>query len=206
MLFFVLLQILPTDLVHYISQIIIRDEAVNIIRKKFLFNRSISDTITGIIYFSLCNNNNALITKDIVSSFKTVIDNNIPQKYNKQFWQHVLNITSRKLHQYYTLYCLHSNNNNNNDNYKNLKIIIKMWLNLCKKFNITINCCEYLKTRSVYLKSSFTYVKSSRHILKLSNYIKHLYPPTVVNQQGDMLEYSDNMVYISQFSSQFTNI
>jgi hypothetical protein len=201
MTFFVLSQILPTDLVHYIYLIIIRDEAANIIRKKFLFNRTISHSITGIIYFSLCNNYNALITKDIVSSFKTVIDNYIPQKYNNQFWEHLLNITSITLYEYYTLYCLRSNNNNNNDNYKNLKIIIKMWLNLCKKFNITINCCEYLNTRSVYSKSSFTYVKSSRHILKLSNYIKHLYAPTVVNQQGHMLEYSDNIVYITQFTN-----
>jgi hypothetical protein len=199
MQFFVLLQILPVDLVHYISQIIIRDEAVNIIRNKFLFNRSISDSINAIINFSLCDNYDTLITKDIISSFKTVIDNNIPQKYNKQFWEHLLNITSITLYEYYTHYCIRSNNYNNNNNYKNLKIIIKMWLNLCKKFNITLNGCEYFKTRSVYLKSSFTYIKNSRHILKLSNYSKHLYPPTVVNEQGYILEYTENIVYINQF-------
>jgi hypothetical protein len=137
--FFVLSQILPTDLVHYIYQIIIRDEAANIIRKKFLFNRTISDSITGIVYFSLGYNYNAIITKDIVSSFKTVIDNYIPQKYNKQFWDHLLNITSFTLYKYYTHYSIHFYNNYNNDNYKNLKIIIKTWLNLCKKFNITIH-------------------------------------------------------------------
>ena len=202
---FVLLQILPADLVHYISQIIMRDEAANIIRKKFLFNRSICHSISGIIYFSLCNNHNLAITKDIVSSFKTVIDNNIPQKYNQEFWEHVLNITSRKLYENYNYICLRSNNKNNNDNYKNLKIIIKLWLNLCKKFDININCCEYFNSRSVGIKSNFTYVVKSKNILKLTNYNKHLYPPTIVNQYGDILGYFENMVYISAFSPQFTN-
>jgi hypothetical protein len=139
MTFFVLSQILPTDLVHYIYLIIIRDEAANIIRKKFLFNRTISHSITHIINFSICNNYDTVITKDIVSSFKTVIDNNIPQKYNNHFWDHILNITSFTLYKYYTHYSIHFYNNYNNDNYKNLKIIINTWLNLCKKFNITIH-------------------------------------------------------------------
>ena len=201
MRFFVLLQILPSDLVHYISQIIMRDEAANIIRKKFLFNRYICDSISDIIYFSVCNNKGLDITQDIVDCFKTVIHNNIPKKYNQQFWEHVLNITSRKLYEYYNYICLHSNNKNNNDNYKNLKIIIKLWLNICKKFDININCREYFNSRSVGAKSNFTYVIKAKRILKLTNYSKHLYPPTVVNQQGDMLGYYENMVHISQFTN-----
>jgi hypothetical protein len=136
---YVLLPILPPDLVHYISQII-RNKAANIIRDKFMFKRSMCITaIRGIINFSLSNNYEALITNDIVSSFKTVIDYYIPQKYNKQFWDRLLNVTSFTLYNYYIHYSLRFYNNNNNDNYYYLKIIINTWLNLCKKFDITIH-------------------------------------------------------------------
>jgi hypothetical protein len=201
---FVIWQILPVDMVHYISQILLKDQAVNIIRKKFLFNRLIFDSVSNIIFFGLAARD-APITKDIIDSFNAVIDNDIPKKYTKQFWEHVLNYTSGKLYVYYNNLWINSNDNNANDNYKNLKIIMKLWLNLCKKFNIALQCREYLNVRSVGLKSDTTYIKNSRHMLKLNLYSKHLYPPTVVGVDLVGLDYVGNMGYISQFASQFTN-
>jgi len=204
-MYYPLAAVLPDDMVYYISQIIIKDKAANIIRKKFMFNRYICDSVSNIIYFGICNDRTAPITKDIIDSFNILIDNDIPKKYTKQFWEHVLNYMSRKLFEYYNSLWIRSDDNNNNDNYKNLKIIMKLWLNLCKKFNINLQCREYSNVRSVGLKSDSTYVKNSRHMLKLNLYNKHLYPPTVVAANGELLDYFDNMVYISQFASQFTN-
>ena len=95
---------------------------------------------------------------------------------------------------------IRSNDNNNNDNYKNLKIIMKLWLNICKKFNINLQCREYSNARSVGVKTDTTSVKNSRHMLKLSLYNKHLYPPTVIAANGELSDYVDNMVYISYFT------
>lgn len=204
-MYYPLAAVLPDDMVYYISQIIIKDKAANIIRKKFMFNKYICDSVSNIIYFGVCNDRTDPITKDIIDSFNAVIDNDIPKKYNKQFWEHVLNYMSRKLYEYYNSLWIRSDDNNNNDNYKNLKIIMKLWLNLCKKFNINLQCCEYSNVRSVSVKSDTTYIKNSRHMLKLNLYNKHLYPPTVVGVDLIGLDYFDNMVYISQFASQFTN-
>lgn len=204
-MYYPLAAVLPDDMVYYISQIIIKDKAANIIRKKFMFNKYICDSVSNIIYFGVCNDRTDPITKDIIDSFNAVIDNDIPKKYNKQFWEHVLNYMSRKLYEYYNSLWIRSDDNNNNDNYKNLKIIMKLWLNLCKKFNINLQCCEYSNVRSVGVKSDTTYIKNSRHMLKLNLYNKHLYPPTVVGVDLIGLDYFDNMVYISQFASQFTN-
>ncbi|AET73687.1 hypothetical protein PGBG_00376 [Phaeocystis globosa virus 14T] len=204
-MYYPLAAVLPDDMVYYISQIIIKDKAADIIRKKFMFNRYISDSVSNIMYFAICNDRTAPITKDIIDSFKAIIDNDIPKKYTKQFWEHILNYMSRKLFDYYNGLLFSSNDNNNNDNYKNLKIIMKLWLNLCKKFNINLQCCEYSNVRSVGVKSDTTSVKNSRYMLKLNLYNKHLYPPTVVAANGELSDYYDNMVYIYQFSSQFTN-
>ena len=199
-MYYPLRAVLPDDMVYYISQFIIKDKAADIIRKKFMFNRYICDSVTNIMYFAICNDRTAPITNDIIVSFNAVLDNDLPKKYTKLFWEHVLNYMSRELFEYYNSLWIRSNDNNKNDNYKNLKIIMKLWLNLCKKFNINLQCREYSNARSVGVKSDSTYVKNSRHLLKLNLYNKHLYPPTVVAANGELLDYYDDMVYMSQFT------
>ena len=84
-MYFPLAAVLPDDMVYYISQIIIKDKAANIIRKKFMFNKYISDSVSNIMYFAVCNDRTAPITNDIIDSFNAVLDNDIPKNTTSNF-------------------------------------------------------------------------------------------------------------------------
>ena len=98
MKYFYLLHLLPADIVHYIYLIILKKNAVNTIIHNFklsnfrytLINRSIE-------FITIFDDYESIISDDYVSNFNWILNHNYPVKYDKEFWQHFINLFISRL-------------------------------------------------------------------------------------------------------------
>tara|TARA_B100000780_G_C21122759_1_gene454967 strand:+ start:22 stop:624 length:603 start_codon:yes stop_codon:yes gene_type:complete len=190
--YFDLLSLLPSDLVHYIFKIILREKNANIIINRFHFNNISNIAIHDIINFVYSND--IYISDNLIGNFNYLVYINISKKYNKVFWEHLLNLVSKRLGEIHTKTIMYNINTNNNIQYRNLKIIIKLWLKMCQKYSIKLQLSQYINIRKRD-DINFT-ITNSKHIIKLLDFGKYFGSPRVVTNQYDLFDFNENYNFI----------
>lgn len=194
---FYLLILLPADLVHYIFKIILREKNANIIINRFHFNKISNLTIKNIINFIQYDFKN--ISNTLIDNLNYVLHKNMSKKYNKVFWEHLLNLLSNRFGDIHIRMVGKNINTNNNIQYRNLKIIIKLWFKICQKYNIKLQLSEYINIKKKDL-INFRII-NSKHMIKLLDFGKYYASPRVIANQYDMLTFTENYNFIRNFST-----
>tara|TARA_B110000444_G_scaffold242325_1_gene259536 strand:- start:19703 stop:20338 length:636 start_codon:yes stop_codon:yes gene_type:complete len=196
---FYLLFILPSDLVHYIFKIILREKNANIIINRFHFNNKCYQVIFGIINFVYLDNN--YISNSLIDNLNFVLCKNIPKKFNKKFWEHLLNLISKRFGEIHIKTIMYNNNTKNNIVYKNLKIVIKLWFKICQKYSIKLQTSEYVNFKKKD-KVNFKII-NSKHIIKLLDFNKYLESPRVIINRYNQFYFTENYNFIQSFIQSF---
>ena len=139
MSYFILLNILPIDIVYIIYIINKKTYAINIIKKftnKITYRHySIKNLFYSINY--LINDNMINLFTEENYKFIKFMEKNIFRK-SRNYWLHFLNLLSVKLNlirNYLHINCL---NKNDNKYYYFYKLFYKYWFLICRKYNIKI--------------------------------------------------------------------
>lgn len=191
--YFILLCILPQDIVYYIVQIINHTNSKNIIykyyqntRKKLESIKYISDVITSVNYIEYLNNK---ILSNVLTDCLTIIYNSNykREKYNNEFWIAFTDLLSKKLMVLNNHILINDKNKKNDKQYIILNNSICLWFKICVKHNIRLSL-------------SFSKVKNyvycfSRQIKEIKNFLKFLYPPRSVDSNNLFLN-DDNSRFI----------
>tara|TARA_Y100000741_G_scaffold250094_1_gene192287 strand:- start:2061 stop:2666 length:606 start_codon:yes stop_codon:yes gene_type:complete len=196
MLYFHLLSLLPPDLVYYIYQINLKElkeTSVNIILNKFYYNKLCNETIV-LLYNFINNPDDLYIHDDLIYIFNFMVNKNFPKKYNKIFWENLLNLLSIKFNRIHDRILMYNNNTNNNNNYRNFKIIINLWLKICQKYFIKLQFAEYTNK-----KQTVNYiVRKSLSVTKLLNFNKYRHSPRVIDNNDDIFGFDENIIFIQE--------
>ena len=119
MIFFLLLNKLPADIVHLIYLIILKDSYATKI-SKFIKIRTkkkniINEVIKGILnYNQTYPSEKYIISEENIHNLKFLLANDFSRKYSKFFWQNLLGALARFLMDIYTHICIADNKYNNN--------------------------------------------------------------------------------------------
>lgn len=189
MKYFHLLKFLPLDLIHYIYYINTVNSA-NIIIKKYRFYKKVIYVISNIRNFIL---NDDIVSDYIIDSFNFIINNTFPNKYNKLFWEHLLNLISNKLGIFNVYFIILACNNNYNFkkddiNYTNFEIAINLWLKMCQKYDISFSVFTSKNFTNISKKYEQVTIKS-RNLIKLKNFDKFIHCPVVyINNKNESIK------------------
>ena len=176
--YFILLSILPQDIVYYIVQIINHTNSKNIIykyyqntKKKIESIKYISDIITSVNYTEYLNND--ILTEKLLDSLTIIYNSNYKrEKYNNEFWICFTDILSKKLMVLNNHILLNHKNKKNDRQYNILNNSIKLWFKICVKHNIRLSLSF---SKAEYYVYCFT-----RQIKEIKNFLKFLHHPRSV--------------------------
>ena len=160
---------LPPELIKLIYSFIIRDYYVKIICKH-CYNYNMVYKLIKYTTINLIQENLDTIIESLnISALRILVNSHIPRKYSLNFWAHYLQVLSININR---LRFSHIVNNIGfrSVNGKKLKLVLDLWLQLCKKFNLKI----FLQT-----KKFSKYIKA-KYILKINNYDQYLITPTII--------------------------
>tara|TARA_Y100000996_G_C22360811_1_gene576798 strand:+ start:167 stop:757 length:591 start_codon:yes stop_codon:yes gene_type:complete len=187
MKYFHLLKFLPLDLIHYIYYINTVNSA-NIIIKKYRFYKKVIYVIKNVKNFIL---NDDIVSDYIINSFNFIINNTFPNKYNKLFWEHLLNLISNKLgtfNVYFIILALNNNFKKNDIKYKNFEIAINLWLKMCQKYDISFTVFTSKNFSNISKKYQQVTIKS-RNLIKLKNFNKFIHRPAIyINNKNESIQ------------------
>ena len=187
MKYFHLLKFLPLDLIHYIYYINTVNSA-NIIIKKYRFYKKVIYVIKNVKNFIL---NDDVVSDYIINSFNFIINNTFPNKYNKLFWEHLLNLISNKLgtfNVYFMILALNNNFKKNDIKYKNFEIAINLWLKMCQKYDISFTVFTSKNFSNISKKYQQVTIKS-RNLIKLKNFNKFIHRPAIyINNKNESIQ------------------
>ena len=187
MKYFHLLKFLPLDLIHYIYYINTVNSA-NIIIKKYRFYKKVIYVIKNVKNFIL---NDDIVSDYIINSFNFIINNTFPNKYNKLFWEHLLNLISNKLgtfNVYFMILALNNNFKKNDIKYKNFEIAINLWLKMCQKYDISFTVFTSKNFSNISKKYQQVTIKS-RNLIKLKNFNKFIHRPAIyINNKNESIQ------------------
>ena len=187
MKYFHLLKFLPLDLIHYIYYINTVNSA-NIIIKKYRFYKKVIYVIKNVKNFIL---NDDIVSDYIINSFNFIINNTFPNKYNKLFWEHLLNLISNKLgtfNVYFIILALNNNFKKNDIKYKNFEIAINLWLKMCQKYDISFTVFTSKNFLNISKKYQQVTIKS-RNLIKLKNFNKFIHRPAIyINNKNESIQ------------------
>tara|TARA_B100001057_G_scaffold492226_1_gene584192 strand:+ start:418 stop:885 length:468 start_codon:yes stop_codon:yes gene_type:complete len=104
-----------------------------------------------------------------INALHVLVNLHIPRKYSLNFWAHYLQVLSTKINR---LRFAHIVNNISfrSVNGKKLKLLLDLWLQLCKKFNLKI----FLQTKK------FSKYIRAKYILKIKNYDQYVTRPIII--------------------------
>ena len=192
MKYFMLIHILPPDLVHKIYKIILKDNATNIIIYKFrdikLKKNNISEIICSVLYNGQIYNNKTkiklLLFPETINKLEFIVNNRFSRLYNRTFWLHLLSEMSAILMHMHNEICMHNKSAYSKEYYENLKKTILLWFKLCQNHNI--------KLKVYYRDIKFRKVNKSHIILckhkkKINNFHCFLYPPLVLDNEDNVI-------------------
>lgn len=187
MKYFHLLKFLPLDLIHYIYYINTVNSA-NIIIKKYRFYKKVIYVIKNVKNFIL---NDDIVSDYIINSFNFIINNTFPNKYNKLFWEHLLNLISNKLgtfNVYFIILACNNNFNKDDIKYKNFEIAINLWLKMCQKYDISFTVFTSKNFSNISKKYQQVTIKS-RNLIKLKNFNKFIHRPAIyINNKNESIQ------------------
>ena len=180
--YFILLSILPQDIVYYIVQIINHTNSKNIIykyyqntRKKIESINYISDIITSINYTEYLDNE--ILTEKLLNSISIIYNSNYKrEKYNNEFWIAFTDLLSKKLMVLNNHILINHKNKKNDTEYIILNNSIRLWFKICVKHNIRLSLSFSKVEHYVYC--------FSRQIKEIKNFLRFLYPPRCVDNNN----------------------
>ena len=165
---------LPPDIIALIYSFVLRDYYGKIINK-FYFNRiKINKSINHIIQNNTFQNIEYIIESDYIEALQFLVKAHIPRKYDLNFWANYLHLLSKNIN---SLRFHHRWNNISLKTYdgKQLKLVLNLWLELCKKFNLKL----FLQT-----KNSELYIRA-KHVKKMNVYDKYIITPIIIQPFTD---------------------
>jgi hypothetical protein len=177
--YYVLLSILPQDIVYYIVKIVKHTNSKNTIikyyqntKKKLESINYISNMITLVNHSGFLNNE--ILTNKLIDSLTIIYNSNYKrEKYNNEFWISFTDLLSKKLMELNNNIMIYQKNKNKNPKYKILNTSIYLWFLICVKHNIRLSLSFSNVEEYVYCYS--------RQIKKIKNFIKFLYAPRCVD-------------------------
>ena len=179
MKYFYLLHLLPADIVHYIYLIILKKNAVNTIIHNFkLSNFRYTLINKSIEFITIFDHYESIISDDYVSNFNWILNHKYPLKYDKEFWQHFINLFIIRLMRIHWTLKSRGFNMNNNKYYINYKKSINFIFELSKKYNIKFRFYKYnFRDKNSY----WMYYDYAKNMNKFEDFSKYKFSPSVVN-------------------------
>lgn len=196
-----LFQVLPAEIVKIIINFV-KIHYKNVItyfcRKIIFKNEAMKITIRSLLwiedYYTNCNK---------IKLIDFIINNNWGTYYNRYFWCCFTGLLANKImRDTITLQMLQSDNiyKRKNLNY-NLKIITKLWFNLCKKYNLVLNITFY-NFRSK--KADKSVILPAKNFIKpINNFNNILFSPIVEYNNSNnyyIITYHDILYTLNKYS------
>lgn len=196
-----LFQVLPAEIVKIIINFV-KIHYKNVItyfcRKIIFKNEAMKITIRTLLwiedYYTNCNK---------IKLIDFIINNNWGIYYNRYFWCCFTGLLANKImRDTITLQMLQSDNiyKRKNLNY-NLKIITKLWFNLCKKYNLVLNITFY-NFRSK--KADKSVILPAKNFIKpINNFNNILFSPIVEYNNSNnyyIITYHDLLYTLNKYS------
>lgn len=160
---------LPPELIKLIYSFIIRDYYVKIICKH-CYNYNMVYKLIKYTTINLIQENLDTIIESLnISALRILVNSHIPSKYSLNFWAHYLQVLSININRLRFSHIVNNIGFRSVNGIK-LKLVLDLWLQLCKKFNLKI----FLKTKK------FSKYINAKYILKINNYDQYLITPTII--------------------------
>ena len=173
---------LPPEIIELIYTFVIKEYYAKIIFKhwfnsKLVYNClkfSIRTLLNDDKYNCYINNDTSIISTSHIEILELLIKNRIARKYNLKFWGNYLQVLSSRIS---SLRFLQRCNNISfkSESGKKLKLVINLWLELCKKFNFEINFQS---------RNSSKYIRA-KNLVKIKNYDSYMVPPIMIEAFTD---------------------
>ena len=200
MQYFILLCILPPEIVNIIYRFILEDNAGAIICywiKKYITKHDIiSFSIHQITYHGAMTNELCNIGSNAhISALKYILANDYSKKiYDGEFWRHYLNLLSKRLMELYNKLWLYNKDTKKNTEYCNYKNAVEYWFRLCLKHNLYLRVDTKLRPRNISIgNSTITYVNSGE-IKPIKNFNNFMTAPNILDFY-DPIAPEDNYIY-----------
>uniref|UniRef100_A0A6C0AXY4 Uncharacterized protein n=1 Tax=viral metagenome TaxID=1070528 RepID=A0A6C0AXY4_9ZZZZ len=160
---------LPPEIITLIYSFVLIEHYRKIIYKH-CYNSTILSKLIKYITINVTGENiDTIIESSNIDALRIIINSHIPRKYSLNFWAHYLQVLSTNINR---LRFSHRVNNISfrSVNGKKLKLLLDLWLQLCKKFNLKI----FLQTKN------FSKYIRAKYILKIKNYDQYLISPIII--------------------------
>jgi len=165
---------LPPEIIELIYSFIIRDYYGKIISKHLYNHATVFKSIKHTIINIIAANSDSIIESSNIEALQILVNSHIPRKYDLNFWANYLQVLSTNINRLRFTY-IYNNIGFRSVNGKRLKLVLDLWLQLCKKFNLKI----FLQTK-IFSK----YIRA-KHILKMNNYDQYIITPIIIQPFTD---------------------
>ena len=165
---------LPPEIVELIYSFIIRDYYGKIICKHCYNYTMIFKSIKHTIRNLIAENSDCIVESSNIEAMRFLVNSHIPRKYDLNFWANYLQVLSTNINRLRFTY-IYNNIGFRSPNGKRLKLVLNLWLQLCKKFNLKI----FLQTKK------FSKYIRAKHISKMNNYDQYIITPIIIQPFTD---------------------
>lgn len=197
--YYILLSVLPQDIVYYIVQIINHTNSKNIIYKYYQNTRKKLESINYISHMITLENhsgflNNDILSKDLTEGLAIIYKSNYNrEKYNREFWLCFTDLLSKKLMELTNNITMNQENQKYNPKYIILNNSINLWFKICVKHNIRVT---FIRRTMPYSKVEKRVYFNSKEIREIKNFIKFLCAPRCVDSNNFILNDRDSRIVI----------
>ena len=193
---YILLLILPYDIVEYIDIISKQKKACAIIMNYYKNYRDKIGALKVIVKMIITETYHYYDIRDDIEfnlyKYLKIIGSSSynREKYNHYFWQCFLHMLSKMLMYFYETLNIYHYTSNNNTGHNIYTIILKqstkLWFSLCNKYNMKL--AFKFRNKNLSIKhNNFVYTKA-RNILKITNFNKFLYSPYILDNEEFFIE------------------
>ena len=197
--YYILLSVLPQDIVYYIVQIINHTNSKNIIYKYYQNTRKKLESINYMSHMITLENHSGFLNNDILSNNLTeclaiILKSNYNrEKYNREFWLCFTDLLSKKLMELTNSIIMNQENKKYNPKYIILNNSINLWFKICVKHNIRLT---FIRCTFAYSKVEKRVYFNSKEIREIKNFIKFLCPPRCVDSNNYILSETNSRIVI----------
>ena len=207
MKYFILLHIFPPEILNIIYKFIFIQESA----EKILYNMASYHLKQAILYKSI---NNIIKTDPLNNNYELISDSNIyyldfilKNYYSKNiltqyFWHNYLTVLSYKIMTINNNIIININSKQNiNQKYniynKSLNKISKLWLQLCKKFNVTLKFG--IKTKAYNISNNDFYIIdiNAKCVKKILNFYNYVFSPKVLDNYNNEINIFDASIELT---------
>ena len=192
---------LPPEIIEVIYTFVIKEYYAKIIFKhwfnsKLVYNClkfSIETLLNDNQYNYYINNDINIISTSHIEILEFLIKNRIARKYNLKFWGNYLQVLSSRISSLrFQQRC--NNISFKSESGKKLKLVMNLWLELCKKFNFEINFQS---------RNSSKYIRA-KNLVKIKNYDSYMVPPSIIEPFNE--EFNDKISIYTHEALEFLQI